>query len=124
MSEEQLKAFFAKVQADTNIQARLKEAKSPDDVVAIAKEHGHHFSSEHVTQLSDEDLKSISGGSNLCASMFCNWQISLSQKPQKLLIRNAPRTTNSILSKSQGDSKLAIIMTAKSPEDVVGIDKE
>ena len=124
MFEEQLKAFFAKVQADTNIQARLKEAKSPDDVVAIAKEHGHHFSSEHVTQLSDEDLKSISGGLNLCASKFCGWQIYLSQKPQKLIIFNAPRTTNSILSQSQGDSKLAKIKTAKSPEYVDGIDKE
>ena len=51
MSEEQLKAFFAKVQADTNIQARLKEAKSPDDVVAIAKEGGSlQLGACHATQ--------------------------------------------------------------------------
>ena len=71
MSEEQLKAFLAKAQNDTVIQAKLKEAKTPDDVVAIAKAHGHHFSSEHVTQIDEEDLKGISGGLNLCASMFC-----------------------------------------------------
>ena len=71
MSEEQLKAFFVKVQADANIQAKLKDAKSPDDVVTIAKEYGHNFSTDHITQLNQEDLESISGGLNLCASMFC-----------------------------------------------------
>ena len=54
-----------------SLQAKLKEAKSPDDVVALAKERGHEFSSEHVMQLNEEDLEGISGGVNLCASMFC-----------------------------------------------------
>ena len=71
MSEAQLKAFLAKAQNDTVIQAKLKEAKTPDDVVGIAKDHGHSFSSDNVTQLDEEDLKGLSGGLNLCASMFC-----------------------------------------------------
>ena len=71
MSKEQLKAFLAKAQNDAVIQAKLNEAKTPDDVVEIAKDHGHNFSSDHVTQIDEEDLKGISGGLNLCASMFC-----------------------------------------------------
>ena len=38
MSEEQLKAFIAKVQADTSLQERLKAEGA--DVVAIAKSAG------------------------------------------------------------------------------------
>ena len=41
MSEEQLKAFIAKAKDDTSIQEKLKAAKTPEDVVEIAKEHGH-----------------------------------------------------------------------------------
>ena len=43
MSEEQLKAFIAKAKDDTSIQEKLKAAKTPEDVVDIAKEHGHEF---------------------------------------------------------------------------------
>ena len=41
MSKEQLKAFLEKVKDDTSLQDRLKTAKSQDEVVSIAKEHGH-----------------------------------------------------------------------------------
>ena len=37
MSEEQLKAFIAKARVDVSLQERLKGAKSPYDVVVIAK---------------------------------------------------------------------------------------
>ena len=40
MSLEQLKAFLAKVKGDSNLQEKLKAAKSPEDVVTIAKEYG------------------------------------------------------------------------------------
>ncbi|QNJ19267.1 nif11-like leader peptide domain protein [Synechococcus sp. A18-25c] len=43
MSKEQLKAFLDKVNGDTSLQDRLKAAKSQDEVVSIAKEHGHDF---------------------------------------------------------------------------------
>ena len=36
MSEEQLKAFIAKVKDDQSIQDQLMAAKSPEDVVGIA----------------------------------------------------------------------------------------
>ena len=45
MSEEQLKAFIAKAKDDQSIKNKLKAAKTPDDVVGIAKEHGHEFTS-------------------------------------------------------------------------------
>ena len=62
MSLEQLKAFIAKVKGDSSLQEKLKAAKSPEDVVGIAKEYGHVVSCSSLQQISDEDLKSISGG--------------------------------------------------------------
>ena len=62
MSKEQLKAFLEKVQGDTSLQDRLKAAKSRDEALSIAKEHGHDFSNEHISQLSEGELESVSGG--------------------------------------------------------------
>ena len=54
MSEEQLKAFLEKVKGDTSLQDKLKAAKSPDDLVDIAKDHGHEFETEHISQLTEK----------------------------------------------------------------------
>ena len=62
MPKEQLKAFLEKVNGDLNLQERLKAAKSQDDVVFIAKEHGYEFETEHISQLSEEELESVDGG--------------------------------------------------------------
>ena len=62
MSEEQLKAFLEKVKSDTSLQEKLKAAKSPDDMVSIAKEHGHEFGTEHISQLSEEELEGLAAG--------------------------------------------------------------
>ena len=62
MSEEQLKAFLEKVKADTSLQDKLRAAKSPEQVVGIAKEHGYDFGTEHISELSEEELESVSGG--------------------------------------------------------------
>ena len=64
MSKEQLKAFLEKVKGDTSLQDRLKAAKSQDDVVSIAKEHGHDFGTEHIIQLSEEELEGVAGGAS------------------------------------------------------------
>jgi len=62
MSLEQLKAFLEKVKADTSLQEKLKAAKSPEDVVGIAKEHGHEFTADKITELSEEELEGVAGG--------------------------------------------------------------
>ena len=62
MSLEQLKAFLAKVKGDSNLQDKLKAAKSPEDVVGIAKEQGHEFTADKINQLSDDELEGVSGG--------------------------------------------------------------
>ena len=62
MSEEQLKAFLAKAKDDQSIQDKLKAAKSPEDVVGIAKEHGHEFTADRITELSEEELERVAGG--------------------------------------------------------------
>ena len=63
MSEEQLKAFIAKAKDDTSIQEKLKAAKTSEEVVGIAKEHGHEFTADKLTEtLSDEELEGVAGG--------------------------------------------------------------
>ncbi|KZR90086.1 Nitrogen fixation protein of unknown function [Synechococcus sp. MIT S9508] len=55
MSLEQLKAFLAKVKGDSSLQEKLKAAKSQDDVVSIAKDHGHEFTSSFAVVLDSCD---------------------------------------------------------------------
>ena len=67
MSQEQLKAFLEKVKGDSSLQDKLKAAKSPEDVVGIAKEHGHEFTADKITELSEEELEGVAGGGTQCA---------------------------------------------------------
>ena len=70
MSEEQLKAFIAKAKEDSSIQEKLKAAKSPDDVIGIAKESGFMISaddlknaqSHEMREISEEELEGVAGG--------------------------------------------------------------
>ena len=66
MSEEQLKGFLEKVKGDTSLQEKLKAAKSSEDVVGIAKEHGHEFTADDLknaqSEISDEELEGAAGG--------------------------------------------------------------
>ena len=62
MSLEQLKAFLAKVKKDSNLRGKLKAAKTPEDVVSIGKEHGHEFTADKISNLSEEELEGVSGG--------------------------------------------------------------
>ena len=66
MSLEQLKAFIEKVKADTSLQEKLKASKTSEDVVSMAKEHGHDFGTEHISQLSEEELEGVAGGFRWC----------------------------------------------------------
>ena len=64
MSEEQLKAFIAKVQADKSLQEQLKAEGA--DVVSIAKAAGFLITKEDLQanqqNLSDEELEGAAGG--------------------------------------------------------------
>ena len=71
MSEKQLKAFLEKVKGDTTLQEKLEAAKSPEDVVGIAKEHGLEFTADKITELSDEELEVLAGGSQLGPNTSC-----------------------------------------------------
>ena len=76
MSEEQLKAFIAKAKDNQSIQDKLKAAKSPEDVVSIAKEHGHEFTADKFTELSEEELEGVAGGTfpsggSCCLGSIC-----------------------------------------------------
>ena len=62
MSEEQLKAFIAKAKDDQSIQEKLKSANTSEDVVAIAKDHGHEFTANKIIELSEKELGEVSGG--------------------------------------------------------------
>ena len=69
MSEDQLKAFIAKVQADTSLQEQLKAEGA--DVEAIAKAAGFSITTEDLNthrqnltdvELTDDELKGVAGG--------------------------------------------------------------
>lgn len=74
MSEEQLKAFLNKVEAEISLQQKLTTAASVEALVAIAAELGFSFSSEDLKKaqiaLSEEELADIHGGSGSIASFF------------------------------------------------------
>ena len=85
MSEEQLKAFLEKVTADTSLQEKLKAASDADAVVSIAKEEGlsisvddcdidditSRLSNQYKTELSDEDLEGLAGGTATGGTTYC-----------------------------------------------------
>ena len=73
MSKEQLKAFLEKVKSDTSLQDRLKAAKSQDKVLSIAKEYGHEFETEHISQLSEEELDGVAGGATAVDCVVQLW---------------------------------------------------
>ena len=64
MSEEQLKAFILKVQADTSLQEQLMAEGA--DPVAIAKAAGFSITTEdlntHRQNLSADELEGVAGG--------------------------------------------------------------
>ena len=68
MSLKQLKAFLEMVKGDSNLQEKLKAAKQLDDVVEIAKEHGHEFTADKINQLSEEELEGAAGGLKIAHS--------------------------------------------------------
>tara|TARA_B100002052_G_C15656738_1_gene495364 strand:+ start:141 stop:404 length:264 start_codon:yes stop_codon:yes gene_type:complete len=68
MSEEQLKAFIAKVQSDPSLQEQLKAEGA--DPVAIAQTAGFEVTTEdHQRTLSDEELEAVSGGKGRAAKV-------------------------------------------------------
>ena len=70
MSEEQLKAFLAMVKGDSSLQEKLKAAKSPEDVVGVAKEQGYEFTVDKITELSEEELEGVAGGTCFKSKAF------------------------------------------------------
>ena len=66
MSQDQLEAFIAKVQTDPSLQEQLKAEGA--DPVAIAKAAGFTFKQQDLhrgaSELSDEELEGVSGGTN------------------------------------------------------------
>ena len=70
MSEEQLKAFLVKVQADASLRQQLHSA-TDDDVVKLAEDHGFvitkadmsSLSRELADEINDEDLEMMNAGS-------------------------------------------------------------
>jgi len=67
VSEEQLKAFWEAIQADTALQQKLQGVTDPEAYVAIAKEAGFMISADELRKeqeiiFTDEVMKGISGG--------------------------------------------------------------
>ena len=79
MSEEQVKAFWEAVQADTSLQEKLRASPEADSIASIAKEAGFEITADEVKKalstLSDEQLSEFNGGSTYscpCGSSRAN----------------------------------------------------
>ena len=79
MSQEQLSAFFEKLEGDSSLLEKLKAAASPEDAIAIAKESGFEITADDMMkmtseseELSDKELESVSGGG---FTMFRGYQV-------------------------------------------------
>ncbi|MGP1385339.1 MAG: Nif11-like leader peptide family natural product precursor [Thainema sp.] len=55
MSKENVLNFLTDAANDEQLQAQLKSAKSPEDLVGVGNQAGYDFSSEHV----DEAMKEL-----------------------------------------------------------------
>ncbi len=66
MSEEQLKAFWEAVQADTSLQEKLAASTDADSIASVAKEAGFEITADEVQEaqsaLSEEQLGHAAGG--------------------------------------------------------------
>lgn len=72
MSDQQLKDFLAAVQADVDLQEKLKAADDANAIVAIAMTAGFMISAQEINfkeiqeglsqEISDEDLAGVVGG--------------------------------------------------------------
>ncbi len=75
MSEEQLKAFWEAVQADTSLQEKLRATTDADSIASIAKEAGFDITADEVKEaqgeLSEEQLKGVAGAGALGGSAYC-----------------------------------------------------
>ena len=73
MSEEQLKAFIAKVQGDKSLQDQLNSEDA--DVLSIANAAGFSISTEDLNayreNLSDVELEGVAGG---VIGLGCDWK--------------------------------------------------
>ena len=93
MSEEQLKAFIAKVQADASLQEQLKAEGA--DVVAIAKAAGFAITTDDLEaqrqnlpeNLSDDELEGVAGGFD---EVRCSVKITLEKCTLKMCSSSRP----------------------------------
>jgi len=95
MSEEQLKAFLAKLKEDAGLQEKLKGGADLDAAMTLAQEAGFNVSKEdwlkyqakQTMELSDEELEGVAGGKSdgqtvvtvtveglVCTCKFCEVQ--------------------------------------------------
>lgn len=77
MPEEQLKAFWEAVQADTSLQQELNDVTDIEAIAAIAKKAGFSISTDELrkaqSELSDERLEGTSGGFTGCSLACCGY---------------------------------------------------
>tara|TARA_B100001059_G_scaffold190660_1_gene193669 strand:+ start:130 stop:399 length:270 start_codon:yes stop_codon:yes gene_type:complete len=73
MTQEQFNAFLIKAKGDISLQEKLKAAASSEDVVAIAKDHGHTFTADKINLLSEDELEGVAGGLGFCVVSQANY---------------------------------------------------
>ena len=82
MSEQQLKAFLAKIEGDADMQEKLKSTDDIDAVVELAKASGFMLSAHALRtaqeEVTEEELESVGGGT--CSSLWLGFMWVAAEK--------------------------------------------
>ena len=70
ISGEKPKVFLEKVKSDDSLQEKLKAAKSPQEIVDVAKQNGYELSSEKLIHFSNEELEPSIGEQGGCTGSY------------------------------------------------------
>ena len=62
MSLEQLKAFLEHVKLDSDLQKKLKAAKTSQEVLDLAKDLEYEFTANHLETINADELELLAGG--------------------------------------------------------------
>ncbi len=81
MSIESAKAFLEKMKNDEDFRKECGEKSSPEDRMKFVKENGFEFTKEEFeqvkTQLSDDELSAVAGGSEQGCCAIEGWLVGV-----------------------------------------------
>jgi predicted ribosomally synthesized peptide with nif11-like leader len=88
MSRDQLAEFLSTACSDSDLMREVHDQESSEDLVSLGADWGFEFTDEELAMLradeplSDDDLESIAGGTNVMGLLFQVFKESINQQNQ------------------------------------------